>query len=191
MIIIIDNYDSFTYNLVQCVGELGYQIKIIRNDEIYLKEIEILNPTHIIISPGPGSPQEAGLSLNLISYFAPKTPILGVCLGHQSIGYLYGGTIIQMKQPIHGKISEIYHNQEDLFLELPNPFKAIRYHSLIVNQEKLPKTLKVTATTKEGLIMGCQHTKYTHIRGIQFHPESLWTNYGKLIIKNFLSTSIT
>lgn len=188
MIIIIDNYDSFTYNLVQCVGELGYKIKIVRNDERSLKEIELLKPSHIIISPGPGTPQEAGLSLNIISSFANQTPILGVCLGHQSIGHIYGGTIHQMKKPMHGKISKIYHNQKDIFLGVPNPFKAIRYHSLIINNKTIPKTLNITATTKEGLIMGCQHIKYNHVRGIQFHPESLWTEYGKLIIRNFLST---
>ena len=190
MIIIIDNYDSFTYNLVQCVGELGHRIKIIRNDKINLQEIEQLNPSHIIISPGPGCPEDAGLSLNIISYFASKTPILGVCLGHQSIGHLYGGTITKLNEPMHGKISEIYHNQEDIFVKLPNPFRAIRYHSLIIKNKSLPKTLKVTATTKEGIIMACQHREHPSLRGIQFHPESLWTDSGKVIIKNFLFTKI-
>lgn len=190
MIIIIDNYDSFTYNLVQCVGELGHKIKIIRNDKINLQEIDKLNPSHIIISPGPGSPKEAGLSLNIISYFASTTPILGVCLGHQSIGHLYGGSITKLQEPMHGKISDIYHNQEDIFSELPNPFKAIRYHSLIINNNNLPKTLKITAKTKDGTIMGCQHIEYPYLRGIQFHPESLWTDRGKTIIKNFLFTKI-
>lgn len=186
MIIIIDNYDSFTYNLLQYVGELGYQGKIIRNDAINIQNIQKLNPTHLIISPGPGSPEESGLSLKIISYFASKLPILGVCLGHQSIGHIYGGKIKKLKYPMHGKVSLIYHSQEDIFDKVPNPFKAIRYHSLIIDQDNIPDTLKITASTQEGIIMGCQHTKYPYVQGIQFHPESLWTQEGKAILKNFL-----
>lgn len=187
MIIIIDNYDSFTYNLLQYTGELGHRVKIIRNDtSMHIQDIHNLNPTHIIISPGPGSPKEAGISLNVISYFASKTPILGVCLGHQSIGYIYGGIIKKLTYPIHGKTSLIYHNRKDIFDNIPNPFKAIRYHSLIIDHQNVPNTLKITASTQEGIIMGCQHTKYPHVQGIQFHPESLWTEQGQIIIKNFL-----
>lgn len=189
MIIIIDNYDSFTYNLVQHVGELGYKIKIFRNDITCLEKIKITQPTHIIISPGPGCPQEAGLSLNIIKYFAPQIPILGVCLGHQSIGYIYGGQIKKLYKPMHGKISQIYHNQQDLFLNMPNPFNAARYHSLVIDNNELPKELKITATTQEGIIMGCQHKEYPCVQGIQFHPESLWTDNGKTLINNFLKTT--
>lgn len=188
MIIIIDNYDSFTYNLVQYVGEMGHKIKIIKNDTMCLNEIEELDPTHIIISPGPGCPQESGISLKIIPYFAPKIPILGVCLGHQSIGHIYGGQIKKLHQPMHGKISKIYHNQQDLFLHMPNPFKAVRYHSLVVDNDQLPHELKITATTQEGIIMGCQHKEYPSVQGIQFHPESLWTEDGKTLINNFLQS---
>ena len=186
MIIIIDNYDSFTYNLLQYAGEIGHQVKIIRNDNIYIKDIQKLNPTHIIISPGPGSPEESGNSLNIISYFASQIPILGVCLGHQSIGYIYGGKIKKLSNPMHGKISLVYHHKQDVFQNMPNPFKATRYHSLIIDNNNLPKTLKITASTQDGIIMGCQHTKYPYMQGIQFHPESLWTEKGKTIIQNFL-----
>ena len=186
MILIIDNYDSFTHNLVQYVGEFQYEIQTLRNDKIHLQVIEKLNPTHIIISPGPGCPQEAGKSLDIIKYFASTIPILGVCLGHQSIGHVYGGNITKLKEPIHGKTSKIYHNKEDIFSNLPNPFQAARYHSLIIDNNKLPNKLKITATTNDGIIMACQHIEYPLTRGIQFHPESLWTEHGKTIIKNFL-----
>lgn len=188
MILIIDNYDSFTHNLVQYVGELNYNVQIIRNDKIYLQDIKTLNPTHIIISPGPGDPQETGQLLNIIRHLASTIPILGVCLGHQSIGYLYGGSIIKLQEPMHGKISKIYHNKQDIFSNLPNPFQAVRYHSLIIDNHNLPNELQITATTNDGIIMACQHRKYPLIRGIQFHPESLWTEHGKTIIKNFLLT---
>lgn len=186
MIIIIDNYDSFTYNIAQYAGELGHQIKIIRNDNVQIKDIKILNPTHIIISPGPGSPKEAGISLDVISHFASTIPILGVCLGHQSIGHIYGGTIKKLPFPMHGKVSLIYHHQQDIFINIPSPFEAIRYHSLIIDTNNFPNNLKITATTQDGLIMGCQHQKYPYVQGIQFHPESLWTKEGKTIIQNFL-----
>ena len=186
MILIIDNYDSFTYNLVQYAGELGFKIKIIRNDNKNITKIQEINPTHIIISPGPGSPKESGLSLDIISKYASQIPILGVCLGHQSIGYIYGGSIKQLNSPMHGKRSLVYHYEKDLFVNIPNPFKAARYHSLILDQTNLPSDLKITASTEDGIIMACQHTKYPYLQGIQFHPESLWTEKGKTIIQNFL-----
>ena len=186
MILIIDNYDSFTYNLVQYAGELGLKVKIIRNDSKNIVQIQEINPTHIIISPGPGSPKESGLSLDIISKYASQIPILGVCLGHQSIGYIYGGNIKKLNYPMHGKISLVYHNEEDLFANIPNPFKAARYHSLILDHKTLPSNLKITASTQDGIIMACQHTKYPNLQGIQFHPESLWTEKGKSIIQNFL-----
>nr|YP_009298003.1 anthranilate synthase component 2 [Plocamium cartilagineum]AOM67941.1 anthranilate synthase component 2 [Plocamium cartilagineum] len=186
MILIIDNYDSFTQNLMQYVGELGFTVTVIRNDHISLKEIHVLKPSHIILSPGPGTPKDTGITLKLIKKYANIIPILGVCLGHQSIGYVYGAKIKQLKQPIHGKISHIMHNNEDLFKNLPNPFKGARYHSLIIEKSNCPDIIEVTAWTKDGTIMGCRHKKYLLLRGIQFHPESLWTNEGKLIIKNFL-----
>lgn len=190
MIIIIDNYDSFTFNLAQHIGELGYSITILRNDKTCLNDIKYFQPTHIIISPGPGCPQETGASLEIISYFAPRIPILGVCLGHQSIGHIYGSTIKKLKKPMHGKISQIYHSKQKLFKDIPSPFNAARYHSLIIEKNNLPHALKITAQTKEGLIMGCQHTQYTNVQGIQFHPESLWTEYGKKIIQNFLLNTL-
>ena len=187
MIIIIDNYDSFTFNLVQCVGELGYSVKTLRSDQINLKKIHQFNPSHIIISPGPGCPEDARGSLKVISSFESKIPILGVCLGHQSIGYFYGGVIERIKKPVHGKISQIYHSQEAIFAGIPSPFRAVRYHSLVIHKDSLPKTLQITAETADGLIMACRHAKYSNIQGVQFHPESLWTEYGKKIIENFLA----
>ena len=186
MIVIIDNYDSFTFNLIQLIGELGHSIKILRSDQTCVKEIKNLNPTHIVISPGPGCPQESRASLEIIEYFASKTPILGVCLGHQSIGHIYGGTIKQLKKPVHGKVSKIYHKQETIFKDIPSPFLAARYHSLVIEKYSLPKSLKVIAETEDGILMGCQHVDYVNIQGVQFHPESLWTEYGKEIINNFL-----
>nr|YP_009293932.1 anthranilate synthase component 2 [Ahnfeltia plicata]AOM65620.1 anthranilate synthase component 2 [Ahnfeltia plicata]UAT97195.1 anthranilate synthase component 2 [Ahnfeltia plicata]UAT97400.1 anthranilate synthase component 2 [Ahnfeltia plicata] len=186
MILIIDNYDSFTQNLVQYVGELGFSIKVVRNDEIALDNIEQIQPTHIIISPGPGSPTDSGISLNVIKHYAHSIPILGVCLGHQSIGYVNGAEIEQLNKPMHGKITEIYHDSSDLFSKLPNPFYATRYHSLIIRKINLPQDIIVTAWTYDGTIMACRHRKHNFLRGIQFHPESLWTNHGKLIIENFL-----
>nr|QCI06179.1 Anthranilate synthase component II [Dicranema revolutum] len=186
MILIIDNYDSFTQNLAQSVGGLGFDVQVSRNDEISIQKIVYLNPTHIILSPGPGHPFNTGISLKLIETYADKIPILGVCLGHQSIGYLYGGLIRPLDKPIHGKTSKIFHKNTDLFKNLPNPFIAARYHSLIIDYFELPQLLEVTAWTQEGIIMGCCHKKYHLLRGIQFHPESIWTNEGQLIIKNFL-----
>lgn len=186
MILIIDHYDSFTQNLVQYVGELGFTIHVLRNDQISVEEINKLKPTHIILSPGPGNPEDTGSSLSLIKYFANKIPILGVCLGHQSIAYVYGGKIKQLDKPVHGKVSEILHNNKDIFEKLPNPFLAARYHSLVVEASTIPNDLEVTAWTKDKKIMGFRHKEYKLLRGIQFHPESVWTEFGKSIIKNFL-----
>nr|YP_009391371.1 Anthranilate synthase component II [Platysiphonia delicata]ARW59515.1 Anthranilate synthase component II [Platysiphonia delicata] len=187
MIIIIDNYDSFTQNLVQQVGDLKFSIKTFRNDEISLNEIIKINPTHILLSPGPGRPENSGICLEIVSSYASKIPILGVCLGHQSIGYVYGTKIKQLKTPMHGKTSEIFHNQQNLFKKVNNPFKAVRYHSLIIDEESMHNNLIKTAWTKDGLIMACKHRQYEMLQGIQFHPESLWTESGKIIVKNFLS----
>nr|YP_009397979.1 Anthranilate synthase component II [Gredgaria maugeana]ARW67165.1 Anthranilate synthase component II [Gredgaria maugeana] len=186
MIIIIDNYDSFTQNLVQYIGELGYKIKIARNDEISIEEINEIDPTHIILSPGPGRPEKSKICLKIINKYSNKIPILGICLGHQLIGYMYGGIINKLSRPMHGKISTISHNQKDIFKDIKKSFKASRYHSLIINWKDLPNTLEVTAWTSDGIIMGCRHKIHRKLRGIQFHPESLWTKEGKSIIKNFL-----
>nr|YP_009399641.1 Anthranilate synthase component II [Digenea simplex]ARW69460.1 Anthranilate synthase component II [Digenea simplex] len=186
MIIIIDNYDSFTNNLAQYIGELGYRINVVRNDAITIQEIKKIEPTHIILSPGPGRPEKSGICLEVIKNYANHIPILGICLGHQGIGYVYGGQIKQIKKPMHGKLSNIIHNSDDIFYNLPNPFKASRYHSLVIDKKNFPKNLEITAETNDGLIMGCRHKIYTKLRGIQFHPESLWTKEGKNILKNFL-----
>nr|YP_010851352.1 Anthranilate synthase component II [Echinothamnion hookeri]WGH14366.1 Anthranilate synthase component II [Echinothamnion hookeri] len=186
MIIIIDNYDSFTQNLSQYIGELGYKITIARNDEISINDINEINPTHIIISPGPGRPEESRMCLKIIHKYSNIIPILGICLGHQSIGYAYGGIIEKLPTPMHGKISAITHDQKDIFKNITNSFNASRYHSLIINKESLPRNIEVTAWTSDGIIMGCRHKIYKKLRGIQFHPESLWTQEGKSILKNFL-----
>nr|YP_009397779.1 Anthranilate synthase component II [Sonderella linearis]ARW66965.1 Anthranilate synthase component II [Sonderella linearis] len=186
MIIIIDNYDSFTQNLAQQVGKLKFKAEIVRNNEISLAKINELKPTHIIISPGPGRPENSGICLDIIIHYAKIIPILGICLGHQSIGYIYGGKIRQLIKPMHGKISSIVHNNEDLFYNITNPLIASRYHSLVIDEKNIPNELEITAWTKEGLIMGCRHKTYKKLRGVQFHPESLWTIEGINIIKNFL-----
>jgi len=186
MIIIIDNYDSFTQNLVQYVGELGLKIKVARNDQISLEEIKKVNPTHIILSPGPGKPETSKICLEIIKTYKNDIPILGICLGHQAIGYLFGCMITKLNQPMHGKISTIIHNQKDIFKGTNKSFKAMRYHSLVINQQNLRDDIEITAWTQDGIIMGCQHKIHRKLRGIQFHPESLWTEEGKLIIKNFL-----
>ena len=186
MILIIDNYDSFTQNLVQYVGDLGFDVKVSRNDEILIEDISLLKPSHIILSPGPGNPMNSGISLKLIEHFANNVPILGVCLGHQSIGHVYGSSIKQLTVPMHGKVSQVFHNNTDIFANLPNPFFAARYHSLVIDNTQVSKDLEITAWTHDGAIMGCRHKDYSLLRGIQFHPESLWTQQGKLIIENFL-----
>jgi anthranilate synthase/aminodeoxychorismate synthase-like glutamine amidotransferase len=186
MLLIIDNYDSFTYNLVQYFGEMGCKILVKRNDQISISEIDNLKPEKIVISPGPCSPKEAGLSNEIITTFGPKIPLLGVCLGHQCIGHVFGGDVIQNYRMMHGKTSQITHNGKDLFKELPNPFEATRYHSLVVKRETFPSCLEITAETSEKEVMGLRH-KTMPIWGVQFHPESILTSHGKQILKNFLS----
>ena len=186
MIIIIDNYDSFVYNLAQYLGELGWEPAVYRNDQITLAEIESLNPSHIIISPGPCTPLEAGISNDIIWYFAGRIPILGVCLGHQCIGYVYGGQIIRAVIPTHGKSSLVYHDGKTIYKSLPNPFEGGRYHSLIIKQDTFPSALELTAETSDGVIMGVQHKDYVVV-GVQFHPESIMTGVGHDILRNFLS----
>lgn len=190
MILMIDNYDSFTFNLVQYLGELGEEIIVHRNDQISLEQIRDLKPTQIVISPGPCTPNEAGISLELIKQFAGSIPILGVCLGHQSIGQVFGGKIIHAKKVMHGKTSLIYHSNKGIFAHLPNPFRATRYHSLVIEKESLPDCFEITAWTQhpDGSfddIMGIKHKKFP-IEGVQFHPESILTEHGKDLLKNFL-----
>ena len=185
MLLMIDNYDSFTYNLVQYLGELGEDIKVFRNDKITIKEIEGMTPEKIVISPGPCTPKEAGISVELIRYFAGKISILGVCLGHQSIGAAFGGEIIRAPRLMHGKTSMILHDGKTIFEGLPNPFEATRYHSLVIKRETLPDCLDITAWTDTGEIMGVRH-KEAVIEGVQFHPESILTRVGKDLLRNFL-----
>lgn len=189
MLLMIDNYDSFTYNLVQYLGELGEVVKVARNDEITLEEIEALGPQRIVISPGPCTPKEAGVSVPLIRRFAGRIPILGVCLGHQSIGEAFGGRIVHAQQLMHGKTSLIHHRGEGIFRELPEPFTAIRYHSLAIERETKPEVLEVTAWTDDGEIMGVRH-KTLAVEGVQFHPESILTEHGHALLKNFLESSV-
>jgi anthranilate synthase/aminodeoxychorismate synthase-like glutamine amidotransferase len=185
MILMIDNNDSFTYNLVQYLGALGQDIKVFRNDKITVNSIKKLKPAKIVVSPGPGRPEDAGISCEAIKEFSGKIPILGVCLGHQAIAYVYGGRIVQAKKLMHGKTSWIYHNKKEIFKGIPNPFEATRYHSLIVEKKSLPEDLEITAWTKEGEIMGLRH-KVFPLWGVQFHPESILTRSGKDILANFL-----
>lgn len=185
MLLMIDNYDSFTYNLVQYLGELGEDVQVFRNDEIDLAKVAALKPDHIVISPGPCTPNEAGISVPLIHEFAGKIPMLGVCLGHQSIGQAFGGNIIHAKQLMHGKTSLIHHKNEGVFKDLPNPYTATRYHSLVIERETLPDCLEITAWTDDGEIMGVRH-KTLPIEGVQFHPESILTEYGHELLSNFL-----
>ena len=187
MLLVIDNYDSFTYNLVQYLGELGAAMRVFRNDEISLDEIRALNPDRILISPGPCSPNEAGLSNDVIRTFGPTIPTLGVCLGHQCIGHVFGGEVVRADRLMHGKTSPIHHDGRDLFVGMPNPFTATRYHSLLIKRATCPSCLEITAETKpEGEIMGVRH-KTLPIWGVQFHPESILTQDGKKILQNFLS----
>ena len=185
MIILIDNYDSFTYNLVQYLSELGAKLKVFRNDKITLSEAKRLKPTHIVISPGPGRPSDAGISKKLIKEFCDKIPILGVCLGHQCIGEAFGGKIVGAKRLMHGKTSKIYHNKKEIFKSIKNPFDATRYHSLIVERKSLPKCFDIIAQTKEKEIMAIKHKEHP-VWGVQFHPESILTTEGKHILKNFI-----
>ena len=183
----IDNYDSFTYNLVQYLGELGQEVAVYRNDQITLNEIDALAPEHIVISPGPCTPNEAGISVDVIEQFGGSIPILGVCLGHQCIGQAYGGEIVHAKQIMHGKTSMVHHDGKGLFRGLQNPFQATRYHSLVVDRETLPDVLEITAWTDDDEIMGLRH-KQRPVVGVQFHPESILTQYGHQLLKNFLDS---
>lgn len=185
MLLLIDNYDSFTYNLVQYFGEMGASPVVKRNDQITLDEIEKLNPDYLVISPGPCSPKEAGISCAVIERFGPKIPLFGVCLGHQCMGHVFGGDVVRAERLMHGKTSPIQHNNQGIFKDVPNPFEATRYHSLIVKRETLPDCLEITAETAEKEIMGLRHKKYP-IQGVQFHPESILTREGKALLKNFL-----
>lgn len=186
MLLVIDNYDSFTYNLVQYLGELGAEMKVVRNDEVSVDEIETdLKPERILISPGPGTPDSAGISLGVIERFADTVPILGVCLGHQAIGQHFGGTVTRAPEPVHGKPVEIRHDGKTIFGDLPDTFEAGRYHSLIVEREGMPDCLEISATSPDGLVMGLRH-RTKRIEGVQFHPESILTEHGKKLLQNFL-----
>ncbi|HEY9743571.1 MAG TPA: aminodeoxychorismate/anthranilate synthase component II [Coleofasciculaceae cyanobacterium] len=194
MIIVIDNYDSFTYNLVQYLGELGAElpvaskIQVYRNDKIDCEQIENLQPDGVVISPGPGRPEDAGVSEALISKLGSTLPILGVCLGHQSMGQVFGGRIISAPVLMHGKTSEIYHTSVGIFRGLPNPFTATRYHSLVIDRQTCPDVLEITAWVDDGTIMGVRHRNYPHLEGVQFHPESILTSFGKQLLRNFLES---
>jgi anthranilate synthase/aminodeoxychorismate synthase-like glutamine amidotransferase len=185
MILVIDNYDSFTYNLVQYLGELGVKSRVYRNDAVTIKEIRKLQPDRILISPGPGVPRDAGITIDLIRSFSNEIPILGVCLGHQAIGEAFGGRVIRAPYLMHGKISEICHDSATIFRGIPYRFKATRYHSLIVEKDTLPNDLEVSATTPDGLVMGLRHRSLP-VEGVQFHPESVMTEHGKKLLENFL-----
>jgi len=194
VIIVIDNYDSFTYNLVQYLGELGAElpvaseIQVYRNDKIDLEQLEKLQPDGVVISPGPGRPEDAGVSGSLISQLGAKLPILGVCLGHQSMGQVFGGKIVSAPVLMHGKTSEIHHTGVGVFRGLPNPFTATRYHSLVIDRDYCPDVLEITAWVEDGTIMGVRHRNYPHLEGVQFHPESILTSSGKQLLRNFLES---
>jgi anthranilate synthase component II len=194
MLLMIDNYDSFTYNVVQYFGELGADVRVYRNDEITLKEIKALDPDHIVISPGPCTPNEAGVSVEVLKQFAGVKPLFGICLGHQAIAQAFGGYVIRAKEVMHGKTSMIHHKSQGVFKDLPNPFEATRYHSLVIDKDRLPDCLEVTAWTEDAdgnidEIMGVQHRDYV-IEGVQYHPESILTEHGHAQLKNFLDMSI-
>ena len=188
MVIVIDNYDSFVYNLAQYLGEMGWEPAVYRNDRITLEQIESLGPSHIIISPGPCTPLEAGISNDVIDHFAGRIPILGVCLGHQCIGYVYGGQIMRASVPTHGKSSFVYHDGRTIYRDLINPLEAGRYHSLVVKRDAIPLALELTARTSDDVVMGLRHKDYV-IEGVQFHPESILTDVGHSMLRNFLSFS--
>jgi len=190
MVFVLDNYDSFTYNLVQYLGEMGEVVEVRRNDQVAIGDIEALNPSHILVSPGPCTPHEAGISIELIRHFAGKKPVLGVCLGHQAIGAAFGGQVVRAPQVMHGKISKIQHDGRTVFCGAPQPLTATRYHSLIVAEKNLPADLEISAETRENdgtrVIMGLRHRRYP-VEGVQFHPESVLTESGRLLLKNFLA----
>jgi anthranilate synthase/aminodeoxychorismate synthase-like glutamine amidotransferase len=190
MILVIDNYDSFTYNLVQYLGELKQKVRVARNDEISVEEIARLAPSHILVSPGPCTPKEAGVSVDVIKAFGGKVPLFGVCLGHQSLGYAFGGRVIRAKKLMHGKTSRITHDGKGVFRGLKNPFTATRYHSLAVERKSLPKDFIVSATSEDGEIMGLRHRRLPALEGVQFHPESILTEGGIALLKNFVEMSI-
>ena len=189
MIFVLDNYDSFTYNLVQYIGEMGHEVVVRRNDQVTIDEIELLRPERIVISPGPCTPQEAGISMDVIRHFAGKVPILGVCLGHQAIGAVFGGKVVRAANLMHGKTSEVEHDGKTIFLDIPSPMTATRYHSLIVEEKGLPSELEISATCRDRdggrVIMGLRHRRFA-VEGVQFHPESVLTSHGKRIVSNFL-----
>ncbi|MBZ0292800.1 MAG: aminodeoxychorismate/anthranilate synthase component II [Anaerolineae bacterium] len=189
MILVIDNYDSFTYNIVQQLGEIGADLRVVRNDQITLDEIRALHPERIVISPGPGTPDDGGVSLDVIPEMGAEIPILGVCLGHQCIGQAYGGIVARAGRLMHGKTSMIYHRDDPLFQGVPSPFEATRYHSLIVEEDSLPDVLTVTAFTEQGEIMGLRHKQFP-VMGVQFHPESILTGFGPRILQNFLEMKL-
>jgi len=186
MILVVDNYDSFTYNLVQYLGEIGQELRVHRNDKIRVEEIASLGPDRIVISPGPCTPKEAGISVDVVKAFAGKVPILGVCLGHQCIGYAFGGEIVRAERLMHGKTSMIHHDNKGVFRGLPNPFEATRYHSLIIRRETIPDCFVITAETDAREIMGVRHKEFA-VEGVQFHPESILTAVGKDLLRNFVS----
>jgi len=190
MVFVLDNYDSFTYNLVQYLGELGEKVEVRRNDQVTLAEIGAMRPSHIVVSPGPCTPQQAGISIDLIRHFAAKRPVLGVCLGHQAIGAAFGGNVVRARQVMHGKVSRINHDGKTVYKDAPLPLTATRYHSLIVAEKGLPKELEISAETTESdgtrVIMGLRHRQFP-IEGVQFHPESVLTESGRLLLKNFLA----
>jgi anthranilate synthase/aminodeoxychorismate synthase-like glutamine amidotransferase len=188
MLLMIDNYDSFTYNLVQYLGELGQELNVFRNDKLTISEIEKMRPDWIVVSPGPCTPKEAGISVETIRRFAGEIPILGVCLGHQSIGEAFGGDVIRAPYLMHGKTSMIHHDGKTIFEGLPNPFEATRYHSLVIKRETLPPVLEVSAWTEDGIIMGVRHREFI-VEGVQFHPESILTRVGKDLLRNFIKRS--
>ena len=185
MLLMIDNYDSFTYNLVQYLGELGCEVRVLRNDECTVDEAAALRPSHVVISPGPCTPNEAGISLALIGRLAGKVPLLGVCLGHQSIGQAFGGKVIRARQVMHGKVSQVRHDGRGVFAGLPSPFTATRYHSLVVERASLPAELEITAESEDGEIMGLRH-RSLRVEGVQFHPEAMLTEHGHAMLRNFL-----
>ncbi len=190
MLLVIDNYDSFTYNLVQYLGEMGVEMRVVRNDEVTVEQVEAWQPDRLLISPGPCSPREAGLSCELLRRLGPRIPTLGVCLGHQCIGQAFGARVVVNYRMMHGKTSMIRHNGRDLFEGLPNPFRATRYHSLVIERASLPDCLEITAESEEGEIMGVRHRSYP-IWGVQFHPESILTEYGRELLRNFLKLRVT
>ena len=189
MLLMLDNYDSFTWNLVQYLGELGAAVKVVRNDAITLDEVEALAPSHVVISPGPCTPNEAGISVPLIRRFAGRMPILGVCLGHQAIGQAFGGRVIRAERVMHGKLSSIVHDQRGVFAGVPSPFNATRYHSLAIERASLPPALDVTATAEDGEIMAVRHRELP-VEGVQFHPEAILTEHGRKVLGNFLAVTV-